>query len=395
MSTVPQDPAQQCAALDLICRGGQAAAGVASEAAGTIFTAFASEVTEALGQALQSLGSVWIAVPTPDLATSGGLGSPSAPVAFIQGSLGYYTAALAVFALLVGAGRLAWEQRASGVQDLLRSMLTLIVVSAVGLGAVAALTVAADEFAQWIVVRSTGNSDFGANVQALLALSGPVTGGLANLLVIALGGFALCASLLQVALMLVRGGLLILLAGVMPTLASFTNMRTGRQWFERGVGWTLAFILYKPAAGIVYATAFRLAGSSPNDPSGLANILTGLGMMAVALIALPALMRFCVPMVASVTGGGNGAASAAAGALAAAVPMGAVHAGRLLTRSGADGAAPSGSGAPSGGAAGGPTAGPGAPGGAGPSGSPGTPGAAGPTSPGAGGVGPAAPGVPG
>jgi type IV secretion system protein TrbL len=82
----------------------------------------------------------------------------------------------------------------------------------------------------------------------------------------------------------------------------------------------IAFILYKPAAAIVYATAFQLVGSdlSMDDGTGLLKIITGVVMMVLALSALPALMRFLAPMVSQAGGGGHTAlalAGAGGGAL--------------------------------------------------------------------------------
>lgn len=70
------------------------------------------------------------------------------------------------------------------------------------------------------------------------------------------------------------------------------------------MAWTIAFILYKPAAAIVYAIAFRMTGTDlfKSDGTGLFQIVTGLALMLIALVALPALMRFLVPAVASVGG---------------------------------------------------------------------------------------------
>ena len=56
--------------------------------------------------------------------------------------------------------------------------------------------------------------------------------------------------------------MLVILAGILPTTAAFTNTEMGRQWFQKAVGWTIAFILYKPAAAIVYSVAFLLMGNN-------------------------------------------------------------------------------------------------------------------------------------
>jgi type IV secretion system protein TrbL len=121
----------------------------------------------------------------------------------------------------------------------------------------------------------------------------------------------------------VRSGMLVILAGILPTTAAFTNTEMGRQWFQKAVGWTIAFILYKPAAAIVYSVAFLLMGNNSGQ-SALIGSITGFTLMIVALFALPALMRFVTPMVSAVASGSGAAAGAAVGAIA----TGAVSLGR-------------------------------------------------------------------
>ena len=137
--------------------------------------------------------------------------------------------------------------------------------------------------------------------------------------------------------MVLRGAMLVLLAGVLPITASFTNVPMGRQWFSKALAWTVAFVLYKPAAAIVYATAFRLTGVNAFQAagSGLFQILAGLALMLVALVALPALMRFLVPAVAAIGGGtGGGLLLAGAGAVGAGeVATGAIRTSRATSGS--------------------------------------------------------------
>lgn len=68
--------------------------------------------------------------------------------------------------------------------------------------------------------------------------------------ILILGAIALFMTYVQVALMVVRGGLLVILAGVLPLTASFTNTQMSKQWFGKVIGWTIAFILDKPAAAL-------------------------------------------------------------------------------------------------------------------------------------------------
>ncbi len=267
-------------------------------------------------------------------------GSPA--VAFIQDSLWFYMIAVAALGVIVGAGRMAWEQRAEPGKDLVKSLMTLVVVSGAGLTAVSLLTAAGDSFSVWLLngalrcsIEATGGTCFGGNMAALLALTAnPSTGGLGAILIIVLGLLAIVGSVVQILLMIVRAGMLVVLAGILPVSAAATNTETGRNMFRKAAGWMLAFILYKPAAAIVYATAFKLAGTNifKDDGTGLISVITGLTLMAVALVALPALMSLIIPAVSSIASGSGMAMTALAGA--AMLPSGAVQAGKLLGRGG-------------------------------------------------------------
>ena len=306
--------------------------------------------------------------------------SPGSPtVAFIQNSLWWYMIAVAVVGVIFGAVRMAWEQRAEPGKDLVKSLMTLVVVSGAGLTAVSLLVAAGDSFSVWLLngslgcdIADTNGTCFGGNMAGLLALTtNPATGGLGAILIIVLGLLAILGSVVQILLMIVRAGMLVVLAGVLPVSAAATNTETGRNMFRKTVGWLLAFILYKPAAAIVYATAFKLSGTSifKDDGSGLISVIVGLTLMAVALVALPALMSLIVPAVSSIASGSGMATAALAGA--AMLPSGAIAAGRLLGGGGGGSDEGGSSSSPPSGSAN--SAGPsGGQGGSGPSGSPGT-----------------------
>ncbi|MFF1573958.1 hypothetical protein ACFVWR_14525 [Leifsonia sp. NPDC058292] len=247
-----------------------------------------------------------------------GMGSSNASdaVGYIQDSLWWYTGGLAVLSVIIAGARMAWTQRAQAGKDLLQSLFTLVVVSAAGLTGIGLAVAAADGFSTWILDGATGK-DFGQNITAMIGIS--ATSGIGLIALLIVGIVATFFTYIQVILMVIRGGMLVLLAGIFPISAAFTNTETGRSWFKKCTGWLIAFILYKPAAAIVYAAAFKLTGADlfKDDGTGLIKILTGLALMAMALVALPALMRFVAPMVSQVGGGGGAGMALAAGAGAA------------------------------------------------------------------------------
>jgi hypothetical protein len=289
--------------------------GLADDAMGNM----AKAILEGMSQMVTTLSTFWVSTPTVNLTSEDGT-TASPIVSMVNDELMAWTVTLAVLAVILGGIRMIWEQRGAPLKDLLRSLLTLTLVSGLGLGVISILVIAADAFSAAIIERSTDGKGF-AEAMNILVVTGQT--GVGVFILIVLGLIGLIASLVQIVLMVVRSGMLVILAGILPTTAAFTNTEMGRQWFQKAVGWTIAFILYKPAAAIVYSVAFLLMGNSSGQDA-LVGSITGFTLMIVALFALPALMRFVTPMVGAVAAGSGAAAGAAVGAMA----TGAVSLGR-------------------------------------------------------------------
>ena len=308
-----------CEFWDLACKAkegaGEVVAGIADDTIGNL----AKAIMEGMSQMVTTLSTFWVAMPTVNLASEDGT-TPSPVVAAVNSELMPWTLSLAVLAVILGGIRMIWEQRGAPLKDLLRSLLTLTLVSGISLGVISILVAAADEFSVAIVERSTDGKGFAESMNILVMTNQTEVG---VFILIILGLIGLIASLVQIVLMVVRSGMLVILAGILPTTAAFTNTEMGRQWFQKAVGWTIAFILYKPAGAIVYSVAFLLMGNAGGQDALIGSI-TGFALMIVALFALPALMRFVTPMVGAVASGSGAAAGAAVGAIA----TGAVSLGR-------------------------------------------------------------------
>ncbi|MEW1856979.1 hypothetical protein AB0282_11770 [Pseudarthrobacter oxydans] len=308
-----------CEIWDLACKAkegaGEVVAGIADDAIDNL----AKAIMEGMSQMVTTLSTFWISMPTVNLISEDRTG-PSPVVSMVNSELMTWTVTLAVLAVILGGIRMIWEQRGAPLKDLLRSLLTLTLVSGLGLGVISILVIAADTFSAAIIDRSTDGKGFAESMK-ILVMTGQT--GVGVFILIVLGLIGLIASLVQIVLMVVRSGMLVILAGILPTTAAFTNTEMGRQWFQKAVGWTIAFILYKPAAAIVYSVAFLLMGNTSGQDA-LVGSITGFTLMIVALFALPALMRFVTPMVGAVASGSGAAAGAAVGAMA----TGAVSLGR-------------------------------------------------------------------
>jgi hypothetical protein len=279
----------------------------------------AKAIMEGMSQMVTTLSTFWVSMPTVNLISEDRTG-PSPVVSIVNSELMTWTLTLAVLAVIIGGIRMIWEQRGAPLKDLLRSLLTLTLVSGLGLGVISILVNAADTFSAAIIERSTDGKGF-AQSMSVLVMTGQTEVGVFILIVLGLIG--LFASLIQIVLMVVRSGMLVILAGILPTTAAFTNTEMGRQWFQKAVGWTIAFIFYKPAAATAYSVAFLLMGNTSGQDALIGSI-TGFTLMIVALVALPALMRFVTPMVGAVASGSGAAGGAAVGAMA----TGAVSLGR-------------------------------------------------------------------
>ena len=304
-----------CKLGDITCVAGNVVSDIADDAMGNL----AKAIMEGMSQMVTALSTFWVAMPTVNLASEDGT-TPSPVVAAVNSELMPWTLSLAVLAVILGGIRMIWEQRGAPLKDLLRSLLTLTLVSGLGLSVISIVVIAADTFSVAIIERSTDGRGFAESL-SVRVITGQTDVGV--LILFVLGLIGLIASLVQIVLMVIRSGMLVILAGILPTTAAFTNTEMGRQWFQKAVGWTIAFILYKPAAAIVYSVAFLLMGNSSGQDA-LVGSITGFTLMIVALFALPALMRFVTPMVGAVASGSGAAAGAAVGAIA----TGAVSLGR-------------------------------------------------------------------
>ena len=292
--------------------------------------------------AMKNLTTAWLNAPAPDVNSS------TSVTGWIQDHLNYFVGATMLLSVLVASYRLATTGKFEHRRDLAESLTRVVVVTAIA-GTVTTLGVAVGElFSKWILDQS--KIDFSQTV-VLGAAQQPD-------IIILLGIVVIIAQVIQLGLILIRNGMIVILAGILPLAAAAGNTQMGRQWWQKSFAWLLAFVLYKPVAALIYAAAFRMASKEQD----LATQLSGIFMMLLAIFALPALMRFMVPATAAMSGGN-------AGAMAGAVAGAALATGAVLATGGGAAAAGGASGG-FGGASGAATTGPAATGGAMPTGSP-------------------------
>ena len=277
----------------------------------------------------------------------------SSTVSFMQASLYPVVLIVGVIGLITGAVRLMISGRGEDAIAIVKSLATLAVVSGIGVMVVALLVTASDEFARWIFDQALvpvlpelreicDEACLAVEVQPGTLGDGAIlTGAMAGVVgagFLAAGasqvGFALIfvavllviAALVQVFMMLLRNVMLILLLGVLPVSAAGTLTEAGKRMFGQTAGWLLAFIVYKPAAALVFATAMRLQVESHEtgqDPTWV--LLQSLLLFCLAIVALPALIRFIAPAAGGMASGAGVGAGLGMAAMAA-IPAGAMFA---------------------------------------------------------------------
>lgn len=153
-------------------------------------------------------------------------------------------------------------------------------------------------FSKWVLDQAAGR-DFGARLSEVFALNG-----LQNMFgaMIFLGILGFLSGVVQWILGLLREGSVIVLTGCLPLAAAGQLAGFGRAWLPKIFGWTLALIFWEPTASLVYFAAFKLIGKG----RGPTEVLIGLSMMMLSILALPVLIKLFSWASGSVMDSGGG-----------------------------------------------------------------------------------------
>ncbi len=293
--------------------------GLASDAV----TQLAQDVMTAVVSGLQWMSTIWVGITPPSMTDASG--NASGTVQWLWSHLAVLTAALAMVSMLVGAIKIAIEEHpATHLRQLIKYLFTFALVSTASAAFVGALIYACDSMAGSLISSAIGDETFAAKIGTLLGVTTQVAApaGFAATTAVAfatvvLGVLAFFAMVVQVMIMLLRGGMLIALVGTLPAAAAASNTEIGMQWFKKQCAWVLAWAAYPLAAAVIYSAAFLLPGQG-----GIDALLSGLMLLLAAIVALPVLIRFLVPMTAAVSGGGGVGSIAMEGAAAATLARG-------------------------------------------------------------------------
>ncbi|WP_329529483.1 hypothetical protein [Streptomyces sp. NBC_01462] len=215
----------------------------------------------------------------------------------VNGQTQWLVVYLAVGSLLFAAARMAVERRGNAGATALKGMLRVIVVSGGATTIVTAAAAVADNYSTHL---------FNAGALDVLAKVGCSDGsGVEGFLLLFLAFLLLIAGIIQTVLMYIRLGVMILLLGTLPLAAAASMTDWGGGWWRKHIGWMIAWLLYKPAAGLVlYAGSEMIVSSETSNQGGNAvnERIAGIGVMLLSAVALPALLKLVVPATAALGG---------------------------------------------------------------------------------------------
>ena len=264
-------------------------------------------ITKPLSWLLAMLGKMWINF-TPILPDSA-MGSKVTNKT--TSSFAALAGLLMVCSLMIGAAKIVITQRGEPLRDIGRGLGTFVLMSS-GWVSVCVLGLAGtDALAGWIAgpVKPDGLAKMVGYLAASNGPGGALTFGLMSFLLII---FVLIISLILMFQLALRGGILLILAGMGPIAASFASTKIGWEWCQKIVAWTVAFMLFKPVGALIWSAALTLSNTPITDiddaNSVTAFALTPLALLLGCVFAMPALMKLVMPATASALGSSDSSA---------------------------------------------------------------------------------------
>ncbi|MEV7219713.1 hypothetical protein AB0N98_07485 [Streptomyces sp. NPDC093681] len=249
---------------------------------------FAKAIGEAASEVLKSLNGVWLGIKA---------GETGGPINTIQGELNWLVGYVAVASLLMAAIRMALDRRGQSMKVAFMGMWKVLLAGAIAVPAAGALMRASDAYAEEVYAKS----DLGGQASEML---GVMTLGQPGL-VLVFGLLVMLSAFVQIVLMYIRIGVMIMLIGTLPLAASASMTGWGEGWWKKHVGWLAAWLLYKPAAALIIFSATAMTQDA-RGTKDLTRTIAGMGMLILAVFALPALLKLIVPATAALGGTSGG-----------------------------------------------------------------------------------------
>lgn len=295
----------ECSWLDPLCNIGEGLKNLADSA----ISDFVRSLYEGAVAFVSQVSTFWIDTPSPDVANQA--------VASLRADMSWYVAGFAILGFLVGLIKLVTSQDIkNSLIGLATPIVNLILATAVYATGISLLITASDQFARWILQRSTGGEiDFTqllVTTEALLASPGS-----AFILFLLL----FIGAIVNLLFMYFRDVMFLILAAFIIALAASSGTESGRQAWRKANGWLIALLLFKPVAAGIYSLGFRMlingAGTGDDEATKIIDAmhasLIAVLILLLAALALPALVKFIVPVAGVGAGAFSGSAALGAG----------------------------------------------------------------------------------
>lgn len=281
----------ECGPLDLACQAGQAVLSPLESVARTVVDANLDFLRSAL--------TWWIRVPS--------INPDSGPIRALQDYTMPVAAAMLVASVLVQAIRMALARKKDPGINVALGLIRFAAVNAVGLTLLTAALRAGDAYSLFLL-ENAGREYLDRMEVVILGL------GLPLMVVLSIIGAILAA--IQFVLAFFRQAGILVLAAMLPIAASGSINDSTKVWMGRMGPWLVTLVLYKPMAAFIYAIGFELMSAQDEEPFVIGFV--GLFVIVLAVVAMPAMMRFFAWSQVSMTGGSGVGDVAAAGASGAA-----------------------------------------------------------------------------
>lgn len=309
---------------------------VGGAVAGTVLNSVLSGLSDAIGDGIKvmvGLLSSWIYIPSNPVcpvAVPSGSGVVSgtwvtqcqqaaSPAATLNSYVLPITILVAVLGIIWQGILMTVTRKGEPLLQVIRGLWSTALWGAVGIAGTQLALHASDSFSTWIIGTALGSGNPGpGNDTFTVAITGMLVAALPSLPIIGIiaGIIIMIVVLIQTIMMIFRDAAIAILAGMLQLAAAGSFTQTTSTWRPKITGWLAALIAYKPMAALCYATG--LAFMTNHNSSG--NFVIGIAVLALSVVALPALMKFFNWTVGSIQSGsslGMFGAGAAAGMHAA------------------------------------------------------------------------------
>jgi hypothetical protein len=277
-------------------------------------------MADAVGNLLEGVMTWWVKTPSVDLS--------SLPLRQLQDRTVPLIVLLATCAMIWAGTKTCLSRRGDPLVPAGRGLLNVVLATGLGITLSTQALRLGDALSRWLL-------DAGAQGQAahrmgtLVDLASLASG--SPVLVIVLGVIVFLVTLAQWLLLLLRQAGIVFLAPLLPLAAATSMTSSSSPALRRVLMWELSLLAYKPMVAFVYLVGFQVLGQA----SGVQGVLIGTVILVLAVIAMPALLRFFSWAVdPSATGLHDGGRILAGAAVALSVTQTAAMFGAFMARSG-------------------------------------------------------------